>query len=81
MLVTLMEEMFRSADDPAAKADEWLRLFETTAGLMTFPEASPEWSDVAVQEFRDVLMQTIHHARVLAVRQPFDPEADLRRAA
>jgi hypothetical protein len=48
---------------------------------MTFPEASPDWSDVAAQEFRDVLIQLVHQARALAVRQPFDPEAYRRRAA
>lgn len=74
LLVKLMEELFRQSGDPAAKADEWLDLFEASAAKMTFPNTSPDWSDVAAQEFRDALVQIVGHARSLAVL-PRVPEA------
>lgn len=67
LLVKTMEEVFRAAPDPAAKADEWMRLFDRSASLMTFPDTAPEWSDLAAQEFRDILLQMIGSARSLAV--------------
>ncbi|MGQ9365721.1 hypothetical protein [Azospirillum sp. ST 5-10] len=79
LLVKVMEELFRRSDDPAAKADEWLRLFDRSASRMTFPDASPEWSDLAAQEFRDILVQTIGHARSLAVPAPAASRADAPR--
>ncbi|SMH28800.1 hypothetical protein [Azospirillum agricola] len=78
LMAKLMEELFRQSGDPAAKADEWLRLFETTAGQMTFASETPEWSDLAAQEFRDILMQHIHRARAVALGQDCDPRAYLR---
>ncbi|WP_298377464.1 hypothetical protein [Azospirillum sp.] len=78
LMAKLMEEQFRQSGDPAAKADEWLRLFEATAGQMTFPNETPEWSDLAAQEFRDILMQHIHRARAVALGQECDPRAYLR---
>ena len=65
-------------EDPAGKADEWLRLFEATAAQMTFAGETPEWSDLTAQEFRDVLMQHIHRARAMALGEECDPRAYLR---
>jgi hypothetical protein len=81
LLDKLMEELFRQSGNPAKKADEWLRLFEATADQMTFPTETPEWSDIAAQEFRDVLMQHIHRARAVALGEPIDDRAYLRRSA
>lgn len=46
LLAKVMEELFRQSGDPAARADEWLRLFEATAGQMTFATETPEWEGV-----------------------------------
>ncbi|WP_084536707.1 hypothetical protein [Azospirillum halopraeferens] len=76
LLVKLMEERFLATGDPAGKADEWLSLFGAAADRMTFPDATPEWSDLAAQEFRDILVQMIDQARALAMRRPAtDPAA------
>ncbi|MCW2239739.1 hypothetical protein [Azospirillum canadense] len=81
LLDKMMEELFRRSEDPRKKADEWLRLFEVTADQMTFPTESPEWSDLASQEFRDILMKHIHRARSMAIGEPIDDHAYLRRGA
>lgn len=78
LMTKLMAEMFRKDEDPAGKADEWLRLFEATAAQMTFAGETPEWSDLTAQEFRDVLMQHIHRARAMALGEECDPRAYLR---
>lgn len=77
----LMEELFRQSGNPDDKAEEWLRLFEATADQMTFPSETPEWSDFAAQEFRDILMQHIHRARAVALGELVDDRAFLRRHA
>ncbi|MCM8738749.1 hypothetical protein M5E06_32130 [Azospirillum sp. A1-3] len=75
----LLEEHFALSGDPAQKADEWLRFFEKVADTMAFPSETPEWSDLAAQEFRDIVMAIIHQARSQALHEPFDPDAHHRR--
>lgn len=75
MLVKMMAEIFEQSGDANMKASDWMRFFEKVADQLSFPGETPEWSDLASQEFREVVMITLHQARAQALKEPYDPEA------
>lgn len=68
LLAKIIAELFALSGAPAAKAEEWVRFYEQVANQITFPGETPEWSDIASQEFRDVIMLTLQLARAQALR-------------
>lgn len=81
IVIMLLSEEFRRSGRPKEVAENWLKLTEGVADLMTFPQADPALSDLAAQEFRDCLVRHVHRARAIATGEPFDPESYRRRAS
>lgn len=80
LLEFLLSAHFKHSSDPIKAADDLLAIAEQISDQMTFPEAGPEWSDLAAQEFRDSLVRHIHRAKAVATGEPFDPTAFHKRA-